>query len=544
MRTIKFTKLALLGVAAAIASSCTGGGSGGGSGKGPISFWHNFGGTYTNYMTESMIDPINAEGFDIKAESKGGYDNLLKEIGLTLSNEQYPNIATGYPDHFSKYSRTGYPQSSTGVLANLDQYLNNAELNEAHKAKYGRTILEDYYPEYMIENQTIAYDVNTDQPITVGLPFNKSTEVMGYNGVFFDYVKSLHPEVEVPVTWADWQAYGPTFRSVQVSLISKYLNGDQDAEGRASNFSVTDAKTDRTLLDFSEVKAEESAVLSWDSQANMFITLVRQFGGTFTSYTADDRHADKPVDRHGYMEFWSGDANKAATRNAMNLVLGLHDAGIFATPSTFGSSYSSDAFGKNKVLFTICSTGGLGYNISPNQRFRVAPVPYLNASAKYVISQGANITIFDQGCILEQGKYSAQEMADMSFEAIIKMTTGPLQAKFATMSGYFPASKSATEDPIYRDFINGTPDYSDKLATAYREGAQVNSKEYMDSSKGWTKFVDPGFEGSAAIRSASDKFVNGIITGVAAGGSIDAYFDGVYANADLAKYVRKQSLGD
>ena len=270
----------------------------------------------------------------------------------------------------------------------------------------------------------------------------------------------------------------------------------------------------------------------------MFITLVRQFGGTFTSYTADDRHADKPVDRHGYMEFWSGDANKAATRNAMNLVLGLHDAGIFATPSTFGSSYSSDAFGKNKVLFTICSTGGLGYNISPNQRFRVAPVPYLNASAKYVISQGANITIFDQGCILEQGKYSAQEMADMSFEAIIKMTTGPLQAKFATMSGYFPASKSATEDPIYRDFINGTPDYSDKLATAYREGAQVNSKEYMDASKGWTKFVDPGFEGSAAIRSASDKFVNGIITGVAAGGSIDAYFDGVYANADLAKYVR------
>jgi len=552
MRKIKLSTIALLGVSAIVASSC---GKSSEPGRGPISFWHNFGNNYTNWLNESFIDPLLAnDDLNVKQEGKGGYDGLLTELTMNLTSETYPNIATGYPDHFSKYARFGYPASIAGTLVNLDTYLNDSALNEAHRAKYGYSILEDYYPEYMKENQEISYDKD-DNPITIGLPFNKSTEVMGYNGVFVDFVKAneaTYGHVEVPKTWAEWQEYGPRFRKAQIDLVGNCLNGDQTPEGTASNFSITAAPTDRTLLDFREVEAAKSAVLSWDSMANMFITLVRQYGAEFTSYSAADRKSEKIADRHGYMEFWSGDY-KAKTQEAMEMVLSLSGdtsdiyKTIFASPSTFGSSYSSDAFAKNKVLFTICSTGGLSYNINSGQRFRIAPVPYRDAEHKYVISQGANIAIFDQGCILSPGKYTAKEMADMSFEAIVKMTTGEYQAAFAAKTGYFPASKSATNSQTYQSFINGTPDYSDKIATAYREGAKLNETEYMNAANAWKKFVDPGFEGSAAIRKASESIVNACIANqkIEGGGtrtpveSIVYTLDGVYANSDLSKYIRK-----
>jgi ABC-type glycerol-3-phosphate transport system substrate-binding protein len=277
----------------------------------------------------------------------------------------------------------------------------------------------------------------------------------------------------------------------------------------------------------------------------MFITLVRQFGAQFTSYTAADRHDESiPVQkRHGYVEFLSGD-NKAKTLQAMQMVLDLAGDGsdmskqIFAPTGTFGS-YSSGAFAMNAVLFTICSTGGLSYNINANQEFRVAPVPYNTADKKFVISQGANITVFNQGYIgSEDGKsYTAEQMADMCFEAIVKMTTGDNQAKFASLTGYFPASKSATESQVYQDFLKGTE--TDPIKRAYRDGARINSSEYMTAEKGWTKFVDPGFLGSSEIRSTVNTLITSLITNhTKAGFDLDSFMTTAY-NDSFADYIRK-----
>ncbi len=551
MRKFKFSSLALFGAIALSAASC-GSPSGGSSGKkGPMVFWHNFGVNYTTDVNEALIDPLAAENLVVEAESKKGYDNLLSEIVKSAGTLQYPNIATGYPDHFAQYSRISYPSSPTGILVDLNKYLNDesSELNQNHKAKYGRLIKDDYYPEYMRENQSISYDAN-DNPYTVGLPFNKSTEVIGYNGVFFDYAKSLHSELKVPETWDEWKTYGPTFREIQLDLIDShcFLTYELGSDGYATNFAkVTDKPADGVkYLDFTQISDRtKSSVLAWDSEANMFITLVRQFGAEFTSYTADDRHDESiPVQkRHGYVEFLN-ETNKPKTLQAMQMVLDLAGDGsdmskqIFAPTGTFGS-YSSGAFAMNAVLFTICSTGGLSYNINANQEFRVAPVPYNTADKKFVISQGANITVFDQGYIgSEAGKsYTAEQMADMCFEAIVKMTTGDNQAKFASLTGYFPASKSATESQVYQDFLKGTE--TDPIKRAYRDGARVNNEQYMASDKGWTKFVDPGFLGSSEIRS----IVGGLITYIInsqkeADFTLDKYMTDAY-NKRFADYIRK-----
>lgn len=514
-------------------------------------FWHNFGVNYTTDVNEALINPLAAENLIVEAESKKGYDNLLKEIVNSTATSQYPNIATGYPDHFANYARTSYPRNATGILVDLNKYLNDesSALNVAHKEKYGRLIKDDYYPEYMGENQSIAYDEN-DNPYTVGLPFNKSTEVIGYNGVFFDYAKSLHPEVKVPETWDEWKTYGPTFRELQLNLIDNhyYLTYELGSDGHATNFATVTAKPAETVkyLDFTQITDRtKSSVLAWDSEANMFITLVRQFGAEFTSYTAADRHDESiPVQkRHGYVEFLNAE-NKSKTLQAMQMVLDLAGDGtdmskqIFAPTGTFGS-YSSGAFAMNAVLFTICSTGGLSYNINANQEFRVAPVPYNTADKKFVISQGANITVFNQSYIgSEAGKsYTAEEMADMCFESIVKMTTGDNQAKFASLTGYFPASKSATESQIYQDFLNGTE--TDPIKRAYRDGARINSSEYMTAEKGWTKFVDPGFLGSSEIRSTVNTLITSLISNhTKAGFDLDSFMTKAY-NDSFADYIRK-----
>ena len=536
----KFTRISTLAMFGAMVIGAAGCSSA--RGKADLYLWHNFGAAYTKDMNEAFIDPIwENDKVNVKATSKGSYQGILEAVSGTLSTRDFPNIATGYPDHLSTYARSGYPKSPTGVLLNLNKYLDNAELNEAHKAKYGMTLREDYYPEYMIENNTICYDDN-DNGLTVGLPFNKSTEVVGYNGIFMDYAKTKDSTLKVPTTWAEWKEMGPKFRAIQMELNGKYLCGTKNEEGTASNFSVTtDANADNILLDFSEATDAESAVLSWDSMANMFITLVRQFDGVFTSYTTEDRKAPQIADRHGYMEFYSGD-NKAKTTAAMQLVRDLSgdplkpEERIFATPTFFGGNYASEAFGENKVLFTVCSTGGLSYNLNEEQRFRVAPIPYTDAEHKYVISQGANMTIFDRNNIENSEKYNWDQTCDLAFDTVVKMTTGDYQAKWATLTGYYPASKSASQSQIYQDFINGTPDYSDQLATAYREGAQLNEREYMKAENNWTKFVDPGFDGSATIRDKADKIIPQIITDIDK--TIDEILTGYYNDSSLKKFVR------
>ncbi len=542
----KLSTLALFGAIALSAAACNGGGGGGGGGGSTsnpkLAFWHNFGANYTNHMTDSFLTPLkNNEKLVIEAESKGSYDKLLNELSMTLAQRKFPNIATGYPDHLSTYARSGYPASRTGVLLNLNPYLDDENLNKDHKAKYGRTLREDFYPEYMVENNSIAYD-EQDNQLTVGLPFNKSTEVMGYNAIFVAYAKSLHSELKIPETWAEWETYGKTYRAVQMSLNGKYLVYTKVDKDTFNNFSVVTSKpSSGTFLDFSEAEDAKTAVLSWDSLANMFITLVRQYGSEFTSYTTEDRHEEDIVDQHGYMEFYSGD-HKAKTVEAMQMVKRLSgdplksEERVFAIPEVFGGNYSSDAFSKNKVMFTICSTGGLSYNINEGQRFKVAPIPYKDASHKYVISQGANITIFKRKSFFDEN-FSVDDISAAAFKTVVKMTTGDYQATWATKTGYYPASKSATESKIYQDFINGSGSDDDAISLAYREGAQLNQNEYMTAAKGWHKFVDPGFDGSATIRLKVNGVIGDIINKQKTM-TIDDVLQSYYTDPSLVKYVR------
>lgn len=459
--------------------------------------WTGFGSSYSIALQDCLDQYNAATGVVIEHESQGGYPNLQNNMNNSIATASYPDIANGYPDHFAGYI-------NNEIQVPLDDFIK--EYNEEH----GVDLLSDYYPEYMKENQELAYD-DEGNPITYGLPFNKSTEVLGYNNYFLQYAQKSNSSLKVPSTWTEVAAVGPGFRAVMDTLakhgdtLGKWVYGTIDPEDAnrvlPDSWETKDAVADKKgtepeylpegktlLLDCSKVDMDYFRVFSWDSADNMFITIVRQWGSEYTSFTK----ADMAIG-HGWARFYDA-ANRDATKAAINYFRTVYADGTFGLPSDMSStaSYSSDSFLSNQCVFTICSSGGLSYNIKEGygRKFRVAPIPYNTADKKFVISQGTNLAVFDRGDATAQKK---------AFEAIVALTTGDLQSQWAVQTGYYPASISATNGTAYQNLINNAP--KNETEAAYQEAAKVNEDNYMKATEQWTKFVDPGFMGSSIIRS-------------------------------------------
>lgn len=498
---------ALFGFFCIGAASCASGGND--HGAIDFDFWHNFGGTYSTMLKETIIEPYwRDHNVNVEPTPESGYPNLQKKINYTLADGSYPNMATGYPDHFAGYI-------ASEALVPLDDYIKAYDEEHANDEGY-IPLLKDFYSEYMEEN------VQFDKAGHIyGIPFNKSTEVLGYNGVFMDYMATYKDGIykdyhytgpKFPKTWEDWEDFGPKAREVQLSLCGKYLLGKLKDDNVGYDFIVADEKPDDVstiLLDFSKVDPKQSTVLSWDSADNMFITIVRQWGSKYTS--SEFKTVGGNETRKGYVEFQTGElsdptSNLSKTCDALNYFAKLfQDNCVFALPTFFdGESYASGPFAGNQVLFTICSSGGLSYNINGKQRFRIAPIPYKSDDAKYVISQGANICVFDRKSPNEE-RFDYKASLKAATEAIFTFATGQYQADWAQSTGYYPASRSATNTKSYQEFIKAdkpTTETEDWNAVAFREGSKINADEYMNDelANKWFKFVDPGFDGSSTIR--------------------------------------------
>ena len=146
---------------------------------------------------------------------------------------------------------------------------------------------------------------------------------------------------------------------------------------------------------------------------------------------------------------------------------------------------------------------------------------------KFVISQGTNLALFNQG---------DEESRQKAFNCIVDFTTGELQAKWVVDTGYFPASESATKCDAYKEMIQSTS-YENPTQVAYRESNKINDEEYMNDDKGWTKFVDPGFVGSSKIRSTCKDILSSVFNHV----DIDQTYDEILNAAcnTLKDYIRK-----
>ncbi len=444
--------------------------------KKDVSFWSSFGGAYTQYLDPIVEDIAKDLNMTIDHVSKKSYPGVLDAMVSAIATGKYPSIAVGYPDHFAQYH-------GSKILRPLDSL--------------AADIVGKFDQNYMPENYLVDQDGSKH---LYGLPFNKSTELLGYNRVFVDYCASLYPDkdlLNLPATWAEWADYeNPDSKvSLYKKTFDELINSKaklyalQAEDGHATDFSLNVEKPGYTLaLDYTKADINTTRLFTWDSVDNAFITLVRQWGAQYTKLP-EDQYQVALKKRAGTVLFANND-NLERTVDMLKFFNKLHKQRIFGTPADFGgnTSYSSDPFKHGSVMFVVCSSGGMAHNTGTwHARFTSAPIPYKDADKKFVISQGANI------CLTKNGDEAK------AFAVMKALTVGKYQTKWAMDTGYFPASSDSENSTEYQEFLNGTS-YADELSVYKREGAKTNHDYYSKEDQHWTRFVDDAFIGSAAVR--------------------------------------------
>ncbi len=474
-----------------------------------IQMWHPFGSDMGGYLEEVVELFTQETGIKVELEGKGGYDNLQKAITLGAGKGKIPGITLAYPDHMASYV-------DNDSILRLDYYFENDGDDDFN--------ISDFYADYMVENQSIEKKEDGSGFYTLGVPFNKSTELMYYNKTFFDWASAQNSAIKVPETWDEVGTVSAAILNLMESkgLYSKILGSDGNLYNRASELPVGVT----AALNFSAVEASSFHPFTYDSQANFFITTIRQWGGTYTEFDSDTRR--------GYMAF-----NTQETIDGLTYMKNLHDNCRLAIPAEYGgtSKYSSSYFKNWQSLMTIGSSAGATNSAPSGDAFEVgvAPLPYKDADHKYAISQGTNLILMDVGTV-------AQRVASWKLLKYLSKTQNGL---FASRSAYYPSCEYAQNSEEYQDALkrNNPATAEEKPSTAqalHYYVAQVNTDYYMKDSENWTKFVDPGFSGSSAIRTAVGSAMGLLFIGDENGKDMSAQevVDYFYNNSDLKGYVR------
>ncbi len=429
-----------------------------------IDFWTGFGAAVTGNGIDPAIESFHEAYPFIKVThtSKSGYDNLLKAINLSITSRSYPNVAVGYPDHFANYIRSSIQYA-------LDPFLDSTDPDIAVDA-------EDYIPDYMHENRSFQFkDEARTQPYTLGLPFNKSTEVMVANQTFFDWIITKDPQIKIPETWDEVRSVGE--RIIGAMGRGGFYGHKIDVNGVLNDNAGRLGYPD-LLLDFTVVTEEEFRPFSWDSTSNLFITLVRQWGGTYTEMGENITE--------GFIRF-----DQQSTVDMMTFFKALADDNLFAIPAHYGEAqYNTTPFLAMKSVMTVSSSAGVYNNVPAGGAFRVSinPIVAKDADHKYVISQGTNMAIFTN-------RDADKVLASWLF---MRHMTTTANAEFGIGAGYYPVTYTSLNSPLYQGYISTTTAGASDLSKI--GAAKVNAEQYGLPANNWNKFVDPGFVGSSDIR--------------------------------------------
>lgn len=457
-----------------------------------IEFWTGFGSNINDVLEPLLDEFTKITGVKVRYESKGSYDNVLNATQLSATSGKFPNLVIGYPDHFASYV-------NQDIIVRLDYYFEN-DVQSVFEPEGERFKIDDFYSDYMVENQNIEFDAE-GKGYTLGVPFNKSTEVLIYNSTFFEWCatqEDLKDNIFVPRTYEEIDSVGTAILNMldAKGVYGKYLlkNGtvtnDQPANPKDVVLNLHNiGKWD----DAANSHTNSFKPFSYDSQANLFITSIRQNGGSYTYFDKEDKH--------GYVGF-NNDGGK--TIEALTKLETLYKNHTFGIPADWDEAkYGSNPFKAQKTVMTLGSSAGVSNDAPTGNAFdiKAAPVPYFSADKKYVISQGANLALLDKG--------SRQER--LASWILLKFLTKYANGYLCAKTGYYPSCSYAEtgnlwkdyDDEEYIDYSTWLKDAKDSPNTTERikaQTAQVNIDTYVKDSEKWTKFVDQPFPGSASIR--------------------------------------------
>lgn len=390
----------------------------------------------------------------------GSYDDLKNQIITGFSSDSYPDIAYCYPDHVAEYLYYG-------KAAKLDDYINDPVYG------WSAEDLEDIVPAFIEEGQQYSAEG------TYSVPFSKSTEAMFYNPIIIgldlsDYDKTIGDNGTITEDYINNITWEEMFEHLAPAL--KKYNDAQPAETKI--YDSTD---------------ENSAIIGYDSDDNLFITLAKQYGYDYTSID--------PITGKGKIGFVND-----GMKSLMKMLNKAAVDKLFITKGKTGD-YVNTLFTERKVLFSIGSTGGITYQYSDAAKFvpSVAGVPQAGTEnpTKAVMSQGPSMVVLTHPI---GGGNSAVDkdriMASWLFYRF--MVNEENSTRWALNStGYMPLRYSCYESAAYTNAATETG--KDGLELLIARGM----KYYQTASD--EMFTSPVFIGSSECRNQAGSIVTQVM---------------------------------
>lgn len=424
-----------------------------------VTYYHANGAALTTVLNK-IIEAFEAEytNITIDAISYGSYTTLRDTIGGAVAAGTTPTAAQTYPDHVAVYN-------DAGALVSLDAYVNDS--------RYGlsQDELSQFLPGFLAEGT--IYDAKGTR---YALPFNKSTEIMYYNeDIFAKY------SWKVPTTWDE------------VVEVAEAWKATDEYKAVSTNY--------KGLV----------AGMSYDSEANLFITLTQQWGGEYTKFGTDGKGL--------FASFGQVEEDMAKSKTALNWYLDQYKAGNIATTGYFGTDYSSDAFKNGQCIMTIGSSAGSSYNNgqeSTATKFTtgVAAYPQKDLTDGQVIQQGTNVSLFKCNDKQEQLAGWLWLKYMVSYQSALT---------WALETSYFPIRYDVLNSNEYQDHIKGIQRDKEGNEVGRNLTLSAKAKAAGLDQKDWF-YTNVAFFGSSVARDEAEALVRAVLYG-------DTTIDAAYANA-------------
>ncbi len=446
-------------------------------GKINITFWHAMG-AENQVVIQEMIDSFELKypNYNVEQLSQGGYTDLRDKILTAIPVGETPSLAQTYPDHVAAYLRTQ-------AVKEMDSFINSTDpeigLSVADKADF----VSKFYEEGTV------YDAAGTM---YSMPFNKSTEVMFYNATFFYNHKDELAPYGVVVDESKVTVDDDNNKSV-LNAVS-WNNPTWEQVEEISKIFLTSAECKDVQAKDNGALKDSVAGFAVDSQANLFITLTQQWGGTYTSF-------DNGVGAYSF-------GTDQKSKDAITWFKGNVDAGLFGTVKKFGTAYSSNAFINGQCAISLGSSAGASYN-NPNGKFEAGIATYPQRAAateaeKQVIQQGTNVTMF---------RNLNPEVEKATWLFIKHITNQENALKWCTGTAYFPTRNSVYNSPEYTQFLNS------------------NSIIARAQKVGWTQqsmfYTSPAFLGSSRARDQVEILIDAVVSNSA---TVDEAYAAALAN--------------
>lgn len=415
-----------------------------------ISFWTKSD-TRIDPIIKGLVKSFNESNTDniyvnfSPLEDVSDYNELETKVTTGFNTNVYPNLVQAYPGHVADYM-------SYNKSVNLDKYINDSTIG-------------------WTSDEKSKFDLSSGQQFaqegTYTLPFNKSSEVLYYNKdklVGLD-ISNYYVNTDSKGLLKNGKISDNYLQNLTWEEFYDYLCPALVAYNSANNESL-----------FSTSKGDY-AILNYESDANHFITMLKQYGVSYT-------HIDE-TSKKGVVDFDSDEAIAL-----MSKIRGYAQKHYVMTRwSGSTGNYSATSVFENRALFAVNSTVGASYFADSTNPISigVGHIPYAEGKEKYVIEQGTSLAVLDKG--------EEQNKATWKFYKWLSNYENALS--YSLNSGYLPLRSDIYDD---KKFINQfNPDnYADK--TADRVTASVIS--YCKNLTG-EYYTEAPFIGSSSTRNAA-----------------------------------------